>query len=647
MIKYTILLFLGLFCAASSQAQCTAPTIAATSKGPDQINLTWAAALVPCYGYLIEIQSAGDSRYLSFTQWQPIPISFGGSSDPTCSWCVNTLIILDTLPTWIVESQYIDPQDGTAAQAIISGLIPNTSYSFRVRTYQGYAAAVYSSYSSTATATTSNYTLRYVNGATGNDSNNGTNSTTLAWATINHGCAAVGAGTALIVIGDNYAQDYCQITHSGTNATNKVVVMANPGDIVTITSTPSGQGIPGIWLTHNFNVIDKINFAAAVNTDNSVFVTGSNDAIFGGNIDNQNIGQGMEVTGNSNLLQGMYVHDVGVQGVDNGECLYVEGVGSVGPNHNIIQLNHLTRCSHGYIADLNQTSTTANAYNQTMNNDLDGGWGNGVEVLAGDSSHAHPNHALVEGNILAFMWQNATHADIKEPLEDEGINDTFRRNISFDSRTNALELNAFRGNTQNNLHYNNTFYRVGLNENPACAFTCGWCMWWGIPLNSMGGYTGGVYDNNICTSVERQGVLLYWYTAGTFETDITLSHNDFIWYNSGTYQTGPATTMAASPDGNNYHTIPYMDINFSPPFASNTNLIADPVFVNPSGYDLHLQTTSPLVGAGISIMDTTWGTISNTNLGAFDGSFTSTVPSPSPVNGIGAGVGILSGAGVP
>ena len=50
------------------------PVVTATAKGPNQINLKWAAVPNPGYGYIVEIQSSADSRHSSFTELQPIPM---------------------------------------------------------------------------------------------------------------------------------------------------------------------------------------------------------------------------------------------------------------------------------------------------------------------------------------------------------------------------------------------------------------------------------------------------------------------------------------------------------------------------------------------------------------------------------------------
>ena len=89
-------------------------------------------------------------------------------SDPAGTHVYNPTT--NGVPYWVTDATYIDPQDGSPVQFIAWGLRPNTSYSFRVRSYSG---TTYGAYSAVATATTANYPVRYVS-PTGNDSNDGT-----------------------------------------------------------------------------------------------------------------------------------------------------------------------------------------------------------------------------------------------------------------------------------------------------------------------------------------------------------------------------------------------------------------------------------------------------------------------------------------
>lgn len=92
------LFFLFVIAYASSVFALDAPSITATAKGPNQINLTWSEVADTGYGYKIEIQSANDSRYSSWTA-------------------------IATIPYWVTESHYKDPQDNTASQYPVFSLI--------------------------------------------------------------------------------------------------------------------------------------------------------------------------------------------------------------------------------------------------------------------------------------------------------------------------------------------------------------------------------------------------------------------------------------------------------------------------------------------------------------------------------------------
>jgi len=115
------------------------PVVTATVKGPNQVNLTWAAVPNAGYGYLVEIQSAGEPRYSAWTELQPIPTGAGYTCNPKIIHSGASCNISDPsgahvynppnrgIPYWVSDRNYIDPQDGSAAQFIAWGLKPNTS----------------------------------------------------------------------------------------------------------------------------------------------------------------------------------------------------------------------------------------------------------------------------------------------------------------------------------------------------------------------------------------------------------------------------------------------------------------------------------------------------------------------------------------
>jgi hypothetical protein len=600
--------------------------VTATPVGPNHIDLTWAAASNPGYGYLVEIQSPGDSRYSSYTQYRFTPNASGDAgdqnTDPTCAFCYQPPMNGGALPTWVVEPQYVDWLNGGApAQAIISGLMPNVTYNFRIRTFQYYTHTLYSAYSTPTSATTLNYTLRYVS-TTGNDSNGGTNPTTDAWLTLYHAGQTATAGQCVIIEGGIYNDDYLWSANNGTAPVgDHIVFLANPGSTVTMTGSP----YQSIFFTNAYNVADGINIVNNYSAmTNQIALTGAvgYDAIFGGNVDSKNGGYGIIVSSDHNLVQGVYNHDTGhidVDEADNMDIICYAGSGTA--SYNLTQYNHFTRGAHGNWVAKNGNCAIAPVNNETLNNIADGGWGNAWEEVDQcyqcGATTPPVNHDLEEGNIAAYTWANhGMQTDFKEPFTDEGNYDTIRRNIAFLGVSNGLETNNFEQSTVHGLFYNNIIYRQGE-----------MCWWFGTPAAGQV-YTGHTYSNNICTKNYPGGSYGLGLVSGTliafepsaYETDITISYNDLLFYTGG-ITPAPTTAIITVNAGATYITAAYAEANNNPPFAHNSALSVDPQYLSESGLDFHLLTGSPMIGAATSVTDTTWGTISNTNLGAFDGSF--------------------------
>jgi hypothetical protein len=577
---------LTIVAAGQVQSQDAVPTISATAKGPNQINLTWSAVSNPGYGYLIWIQSDGDSRYSSYTELVPVPSATGDAayhnSDPTCQYCFQPRS--NGIPPWVVEPQYIDPQDGTAAQYIVFGLKNNTTYNFKVQTYSGYSSPILGAFSNVATATTLNYTLRYVSTA-GSDSNGGTNPTTDAWRTILHASQTATSGQMVIIEGGNYTSDRLYAANSGsTGSGNKVVFEANPGDTVTITSS-DGSGYPNIWIPSRSShvVIDNISATANPGT-NGVEIDGSYNAWVGG----QFAPYGPLIYGGHNLIQGIWTHDSGTNTTDAGSTLAFYGTGAI---DNVVQYIHSTRGGH----DTGLFKNGAD-HNRVLNSIFDGGWGIGVAFVATSGT---TTGNLVEGNV--FFSQGQLVSYYKPAVQVSGDSSTVRRNLIINAKSAGVEISYIStdGGTAD-LIYNNVIYGAGN--------VC----WWQSTA-AAGNFNGTRLSNNICikSGTANSGHLIYTYTAGDAET---FSYNNFLYYSSGV----PAPNQAIVDFGwtGTWRTIAYADANFNQ-WSNNSGLNVDPQFVDDASYDFHLASGSPMLGAGVSVTDVTWGTTGQTNLGAF------------------------------
>jgi len=585
------------------------PAIAATAKGPNQVNLTWRAASNSGYGYLVEIQSDADNRYASWQELRPIPEAGGyqcdntirirngvcNISDPTGTHVYNPPS--NGVPYWVTEPNYIDPQDGSPAQFIVWGLKPDTAYRFRVRTYSGQRSPVHGAYSNIATANTAKYAIRYVS-PTGNDSNDG-GGESHAWRTLSHASRTITCGQILIVKGGSYPNDQVGMNQA-CSATNKAVVLVSPGETATITSVPAAAEHT-VVLGGSYLVVDGLTSASSSpqNGDYDVAIEGSHNAVL--NVEAHpavvpTFKGSVIVHGDHNLIYRSYLHDAGSPDATQnpsgggGFVLTVEGQRA---NGNVIWSNHLTRGGHDVSLCIRGCS-----YNRWLNNVMDGGWGMGWEAIQGSQ------HNLVEGNFIKDVGRLVTF--YKPSIEVSEAYNTVRRNVAVNGKFAALELSALYGGSSvvQTLVYNNTFYKNGL-----CIFSS--------HNGSVAAYDGAVYSNNIC------------YAFPNIATDIYLpnknsqtSYNDFLAVDAeGHPQPDKAIVIwnhAAESTFQYPQTLAQADTAYSPPFSHNKGLDVAPEFVDEAKYDFHLAARSPLAGAGTKIKDTEWGFSGATvDLGAF------------------------------
>lgn len=472
-VSLSVLTF-SVFFVESPKILAEAPSISATAKGPNQINLTWSQAASPGYGYIVEVQSGGDTRYSSWTEYKPIPNASGYSGDPSGTHIYN--LPVNGVPTWVTESQYIDPQDNSATQFIVSGLKPNTTYNFRVRAYSGISSVSYSAYSNTSSATTNNYSVFYVS-TSGSDSNDGSQGR--PWKTLSYAASRLSCGQVLLVSGGSYAGDYINMTQNCT-PTNKVVVEAMPGETPVISSPPGDSS--GITINGSSIVIDGLSVRPS-NAQYQVYVSGNKNVLF--NIETQG-GWGVHlVYANNSLVYRNYLHDAGsVSNGDGGFVLTLEA-----STNNIIWSNHLTRGAHD--VSLCKGGCTNSKW---LNNIMDGGWGMGFEAIEQSTGN------LVEGNII---WHTQRILSFYKPgIEISSANNTVRRNQISGGASAAIEISALYGgdSVQNTFVYNNTFANNG-----SCLFGSN---------NDGGGlgdsaYSGVSYYNNICVGFSGTAMDVY------------------------------------------------------------------------------------------------------------------------------------------
>jgi hypothetical protein len=562
------------------------PTITATAKGPNQINLTWSAVSNPGWGYKIYIQSNEDPRYSNWT-------------DLTAS-LINGRTYL---PYWVTESHYKDPIDNpaTACQFPVFSLRYGTAYNFRVRTYgkTDSGVEVYSSYSATATATTTTpATIKHVS-TSGKDGNTG-NSEGAAWSHISYAASHVTAGTLVIIHGGNYASDSLHTSASGSSHSNMIWFVVDPGETATITTGSGGQII---GVSHNYICVDGLRVTATT-SDETVLVMGSRD-IFA-NCEWQGDSQDPRWGGATyNFIHGVYSHDYGdINDAESGSTLALLN----GSNYNIIQYSHFARGGHD--TGLNKNGSS---YNQWMNNLHDGGWGLGWEAVS-SRGQASCQYVLFEGNIVKDVQQLTQYSYTKPGIELSGSYCTVRRNLIYDGRQSpsgdmsfGIEISnlGYVGNDSNLIYnnviyhnasfgirhyiygsntkvYNNVFYyNAGLETSPANATVCVDSQW-----NS-----GTMYKNNLI-------LFRNWSTLADVPDKATVALN----YTGATYSVANANAK------------------WSTYFQGN--ITGNPSFIDEANREFHLKSTSPAKDAGVSLTDSVWGTIGYSgtapDIGAFE-----------------------------
>ena len=593
-----------------AQARLDVPSITAAAKGPDQINLAWRGSSNPGYGYVVEIQSGADERYRTWRELRPIAPAAGYICNNSVVIRNNRCNISDPsgahvyhppdngIPYWVTEPNYIDPQDDSPAQFIAWGLKPNTSYSFRVRSYSGRTFAEHSPYSNIATAATAAYELRYASPG-GKDSNDGkTPEPAHAWKTLAHASAALACGQELIVLGGAYAEDAIKMNQA-CSAARKAVVMVRPGDDAVIASLPPG-GQHAIDLGGSYLVIDGLKLASSTLTDDyDVQITGNRIALLNVEAHPAVIPtfRGMvHVRGGHNLIYRCYLHDAGSPDANQnpsgngGFVLTAEGAGAAG---NVFWSNHFTRGGH----DDSLCIRGAN-HNRWLNNVMDGGWGMGWNAIQGSE------YNLFEGNFIYDPGQLVSF--YKPAVQVSSGNNTVRRNIAVHPKTNGLEVSALYGgeNTNHARIYNNLFYAPR-----ACYFQS--------RNGGVAAYDDVIYENNVC------------YKFTDFGTDIYLgnrtghiSYNTFLPVDdAGAVQLNkPVITWNHSGAGAFQYPRPlsYADSNYKPPFSDNVRLAIEARFVDESRLDFHLSAGSGLIGQGGPIDDKDWGSVSGRpDLGPF------------------------------
>jgi len=575
--------------------------LTATAKGPNQINLTWPPVPNPGYGYLVEVHSSADPRYQNFTEIQPIPWVRGFTCDPSviingasCTASDPGFVNVynppsNGVPYWVTDATYQDPQDGSAAQFIVWGLLPGTAYEFRFRPYS--ALGGLGPYSAIASATTAAYQVRYVS-PSGSDSADGLTPGT-AWRSLAFGSSQITCGQVLMVAKGSYGPDTVGMNQACSPAA-KAVIRAEAGAVLASVTPGASHAVS---ISGASCVLDglKISFGANLG-DYDVAVGGSHNALLGLDVSAAVVPTtkgGVNVLGSSILIYASALHDYGSPdgnqnpGGNNGFPLAVQN--STG---DVIWSNHLSRGGHD--VSLCIRSCVANRW---LNNVMDGGWGMGLEAIQGSTGN------LLEGSYIYHVGRGVPF--YKPGVEISSAGNVVRRNVVVGSQSWSFEISAlYGGDTVHGVSvYNNTGYQ-----------NAGWIF--GSANGGLAAYDGVLVADNISFAEGTATDIYQGNTTGqiTFNSLATVD---------GAGAVDPAARVviwnhAAGGDFQYPKTVDFADTNYAPPWSNNAPLVVDPLFVAVAANDYHLRAGSPMIGAGVLVVDSVWPSVSLSNdVGAF------------------------------
>jgi hypothetical protein len=510
----------------------------------------------PGYGYLIEIQSTGDSRYATWTELEPIP------SDPSPTRHTHTSPNKG-VPPWVVEPQYLDPADGSAVQFIASGLLPHTAYQFRMRTFRGSVHPEFGKYSQVAEAETAAYVKRYV-AVNGDDAKDGSDAAH-AWKTLAHGAAALACGQVLMVMPGAYSG----FTMQQKCTANARAVVRAPGAVL---NKP-------VFINGSYIVLDGLTVNQKTAARYNVTLSGSHNSLmnvetFGG------YGGVGAISADHVLIYHCLLHDAGNPAADGGQGGFVLSLRV--SRENVVWSNHLTRGSHD--VSLCKSRCTDNRW---LNNVMDGGWGMGFETIEQSTGN------LFEGNIIWHAGR-AVPTLYKPGFEISSSGNTARRNLIVGSQLKAIEVSALCcGDTAvGTLIYNNT-----LVDNPQCLFQS--------HNGGTAAYNGNLWANNICVGFQLG--------ADIYLPNVTskYTHNDFL---SASGDPAAKVIIWAHETSENPVALSTADALYKP---WSHNMAAVPRFYDPAGLDFHLRLSSVLTGGGVAFADPVWGPVAAGDLGMF------------------------------
>jgi hypothetical protein len=405
--------------------------------------------------------------------------------------------------------------------------------------------------------------ITYYISLTGSDSNNG-KSQISAWATIQHAANAMQPGDTVIVLAGNYNQRV-SVSRSGQNG-KPITFQALAGATVTM---------KGFQVNASYIQIVGFDITNHNQTDQTAW--------------------GIYLIGSHNTLSKNNIHDLCAEGI------YVSGNGnpnSTGTANNIISHNSFIRDEMAGAQIEGQNNLVAyNTISGTLQYPANCYTRNGADadgLRFFGNGHVFRSNTVENIPIPGSQYNPNPHTDCFQSW-GPATNMTFDSNMcqwpapgtSSSGGSNHIGMvENFAGKVSNLLFMNNVFVN----------------MYQGLLVDGDGGsnITGLHFDNNTVDNVKQEGVVLIHNVPAT-----QIINNIFC--NVGS---GGDNYLAADSSSNNFKAtdnVMWMSNGSMPgTYGSNATYINEnPKFVNLSGLNFHLSSSSPMIDAGQALSQVT------------------------------------------
>ncbi len=463
---------------------------------------------------------------------------------------------------------------------------------------------------------------RYINAASGNDSNDGLTPTT-AWLTLSKANSSTQPGDLFLLRG-TFTNQWINPANSGT-AANKITYRKESGQTA---------------------VIEVGLFGGAIILQNGQ----SHIVIDGLEVKNVDIGVDLSNGANNNWFRNLYIHNSGGVNIKFGsnnnriEDSVLTEIGSLNTNegdslnlindadNNIVVRNYFGNAGHGAYSDtLQGDSTRFNENNIVAQNIFDNK--NATNIILGGRSIG----TLIECNEVKNASQETVNPTLIYPrpgIQNAGDNGIIRYNYIHHNKSYGMIIQGYIfATTQEQYPENNQFYHNTVVGNGSAGLLIG-ASDAGYP-NAHAYVRNNTFENNIFWNdggLDGANGQLYDIAADFYNSNYPwvagfTDGNVFRYNNTSTLPFFVVIRRPAS-GGNLFYETPALAQATIPSWTNNTQI--DPLFTNTSGNNYTLLPGSPMIDTGRIIPGVTYNGIAP-DKGAFEtGGVTPSTQTPYP-----------------